>query len=145
ARRGPQATRLESGQLLGRLDGDIDRRQARDHRHQSRPDRRCGPRAGDPRRSRLSARSVPVPLADRIQDLSNRSLTDLAAARHYFEHTKAVWRLTRQLTNLGHSFEIPISQTGTIITLPELAAQAQGYVALYLAESVFQQFVALFE
>jgi hypothetical protein len=86
-----------------------------------------------------------VPLADRIRDLSNRSLTDLAAARAYFEHTKAVWRLAQELTGLGHSFSIPVSQTDMIITLPELAAQAQGYVALYLAESVFQHFVALLE
>lgn len=86
-----------------------------------------------------------MPLADQIRGLTNRAQADLLAARVYFEHTKAIWRLAEELTGLGHTYEIAIAETGMVTTLAELAVQAEDYVAGYLAESVFQHFVSFFE
>ena len=86
-----------------------------------------------------------MPLAHAIRDLADRIQSDLAAGRNYFEHTKIVWRIARELADQGQAVELPILETGTILTAAEMAARAENYVASYLAESVFQHFVALFE
>ncbi len=86
-----------------------------------------------------------MPLADSIRDLSTRAQADLGAAYDYFEHTKALWRLVRQLTAMGHAYDIQNPGTGITLTLADLAAQAQDYVAGYLSESVFQHNVSLLE
>lgn len=86
-----------------------------------------------------------MPLAEAIRDLSDRIQSDLAAARDYFDHTKIAWRVVRDLADQGPAVELPIFQTNTTMTATDLAARAEGYVTSYLAESVFQHFVALVE
>ena len=51
-----------------------------------------------------------VPLADAIRDLSDRIQSDLAAGRDYFEHTKIVWRVVRELADQGQAVELPITR-----------------------------------
>ncbi len=84
-------------------------------------------------------------LASRIQDLSDRSQADLADAQEYFQHTKAVWRLVQELARQGQSVTIPLFPAGTNVSATDLAARAEAYLASYLAESIFQHNVALFE
>ncbi len=86
-----------------------------------------------------------MPMADQIRDLSDRSQAELLTAHDYYEHTKAVWRLAEELTGMGHTYVIQIPGTEAGLTLVELVAQSQDYIARYLAESVFQQYVSLFE
>jgi hypothetical protein len=86
-----------------------------------------------------------VSLADAVRDLMDRVQADLTASHVNFEDTKAVWRLVGQLNDMGHSYDIQNPDSSTPIPSRDLALRAQGYVRVYLAESVFQQFVSLFE
>src|SRR4029077_17819803 len=79
------------------------------------------------------------------RDLSNRTQADLGVAFDYFEHPKAVWRLVRRVTDMGHTYDIQETKNPAAMTLADLAERAQSYVAKYLADAVFQHFVSLFE
>jgi hypothetical protein len=65
-------------------------------------------------------------LADQVRGRSDRIQADLVAARDYFEHTKAVWRLVEELTGMGHTYDIQVPGTGMAITLADLGAHAQA-------------------
>jgi hypothetical protein len=86
-----------------------------------------------------------MPLVETIRDLASRIQADLDASHDYFEHTKGAWRLVELLADEGRPIIIQNPDTGTVADAAELAGRAQGYVTGYLAESVFQHFVALLE
>jgi hypothetical protein len=87
-----------------------------------------------------------VALAQQIGDLADRISADLNAGHDYFEHTKVAWRLVQRLADRpGHPIRIRNTDTGTVVGAAELAALAQTYLTGYLAESVFQHYVSLFE
>lgn len=84
-------------------------------------------------------------LADDIQALRDRVLTDLGAAHDYYANTKVAWQIVRRAVKGGRKFTVRNVTTGTVSTQAELAAQARGYVSEQLAEATFQQFISLFE
>ena len=55
------------------------------------------------------------------------------------------WRLVQRLVAEGRTIGIENRDTGNKTDGPSLAGLAQGYVTGYLAESVFQHYVTLFE
>ena len=79
-----------------------------------------------------------VGLADRIRD-------ELFRASDYYNHTRVVWRLAERVVGSDHPTVINNVDTGSVTQGHELAGLAQGYLTGYLAESVLQQYVALFE
>jgi hypothetical protein len=88
---------------------------------------------------------VTVALADRIKELADGIQADLTAGFDYYEHTKVAWHLFERLSVEGDQVSFQNMDTGTSIDAPGLAALSQSYVTGYLAESVFQHFVTLFE
>jgi len=86
-----------------------------------------------------------VPLGIDIQALSDRIHADLRAGYDYYEHSKSSWRLVRRMVRRGTSITFGNIHTGTSVQAAELPALARSYIKRYLAESVFQHFVALFE
>jgi hypothetical protein len=86
-----------------------------------------------------------VPLGIGIQILSDRIQADLRAGYDYYEHSKSNWHLVRRMVRRGTSITFDNIHTGTSVQAAELPALARTYIKSYLAESVFQHFVALFE
>ena len=86
-----------------------------------------------------------VPLGIEVQALSDRIHADLRAGHDYYEYSKSSWRLVRRLASSGRSITLGNIHTGTVVQAAELPALARSYMTGYLAESVFQHFVALFE
>src|SRR6185437_3421190 len=84
-------------------------------------------------------------LADEIRALRDRSLADLSAVHDYFTETKRAWRIVRKVIRSGRKFTIHNSATGTVTAGSLLAEKATKYVAGFLAETPFKQFVAIFE
>jgi hypothetical protein len=80
-----------------------------------------------------------------VSELSNRIQADLRAGLNYYGHTKDTWELVQELANQGREFTLKNLDTGSIVDAKQLAHLSAGYVTIYLAESVFQHFVALFE
>lgn len=86
-----------------------------------------------------------MPLADEIRDLTDRIQVDLQKAHDYFQHTKVAWRIVQQLPDDARPIIIRNLDAGTVVGAAELAGLAQTYVTGYLAESVFQHYVTVFE
>ena len=86
-----------------------------------------------------------MPLVDQIRELAGRIQAELQEAHDYYQHTKVAWRLVQQLPDEGQLFSIRNMDTGTVVGAAELASLAQRYVTGYLAESIFQHYVTLFE
>ncbi len=86
-----------------------------------------------------------MPLAGEIQDHSNRVITELLAGHDYYVHTKLAWRMVQHHVAEGRSFRFDNPVTGSTQGEAELIGLSQTYVTRYLAESVFQHFVALLE
>jgi hypothetical protein len=86
-----------------------------------------------------------VTLADVIRELANRIQYELLEAQQYLESTKAIWRLVQELAAQGQTAEFPLLQLNMTVSATDMARRAEGYVTGYLAESVFQHFVSLFE
>jgi hypothetical protein len=86
-----------------------------------------------------------VPLGIDIQTLSDRIHAELRAGYDYYEHSKSSWGLVRRIVRRGTSITFGNIHTGTSIPAADLPALARRYIKSYLAESVFQHFVALFE
>jgi hypothetical protein len=86
-----------------------------------------------------------VSLGIEVQALSDRIHSDLRAGHDYYEYSKSSWRLVRRLAGRGRSITFGNIHTGTVVQAAELPALARSYITGYLAESVFQHFVALFE
>jgi hypothetical protein len=86
-----------------------------------------------------------VTLADEIQDLANRVHDGLRAGHDYYRHAKLSWRLVRGHAKRGGGFKVRNPETGTVVNAMQLANLSWHYEASYLAESVFQHFVSLFE
>lgn len=84
-------------------------------------------------------------LADDIRALRDRVLADLRAAHDYYAETKAAWRIVHKVVETGHTFTVRNTVTGTVTTQRDLAHKARGYVAEQLAETTFQQFIAVLE
>jgi hypothetical protein len=84
-------------------------------------------------------------LADDIRALRARALAELTAAHDYYTDTKMAWQVIHKVIRAGHKFTIRNMTTGTVTQEAQLAAKARGYVAEYLAEATFQQFVSVFE
>ena len=86
-----------------------------------------------------------MPLGDQIDVLGRRAQSELAKLRAYYEHTKSVWRLAQQIIDEGRKVEFRSPATGQILESPEIHGLAQTYVTGYLAESVFDKTISLFE
>jgi hypothetical protein len=86
-----------------------------------------------------------VPLGIDIQTLSERIDAELRAGYDYYEHSKSSWQLVRRLARKGTQISFGNIHTGTSVQAAELPALARSYIKSYLAESVFQHFVVLFE
>jgi hypothetical protein len=86
-----------------------------------------------------------MPLADQIRELEQRSLKELNRLRAYYEHTRSVWRLAQQLADEGRKISIRNPVTDRILEAHEIHGLAQTYVTGYLAESVFDKAISLFE
>ena len=86
-----------------------------------------------------------MPLSDEIQSLANRIQADLRAGYDYFEHTKLSLGLVRSIVERGHKITVQNTVTGTVLNETNLGGLWRSYLATYLAESVFQHFVSLFE
>jgi hypothetical protein len=84
-------------------------------------------------------------ITDQLRDLASRILDSLARGSNYHEHTKLAWRLVQTIVAEGRSIDFENTDTGDQADGPALAGLSQGYVTGYLAESVFQHYVALFE
>ena len=84
-------------------------------------------------------------LADDIRALRDRALAELTAAHDYYTDTKMAWQVVDKVIRAGNKFTIRNMTTGTVTREAQLAAKARGYVAEYLAEATFQQFVSVFE
>jgi hypothetical protein len=84
-------------------------------------------------------------LADAIQVLRARALTELNAAHDYYIDTRSAWRIVGKAVRAGYRLTIRNRTTGTITTETTLLSKAQGYVAEQLTEATFQQFLAIFE
>jgi hypothetical protein len=81
----------------------------------------------------------------RLANLSDRVVSDLRAAHDYHAHTVAVWRMVLELAGEGRTIDVSNFVTGTTVGAGELADLGPVYVQTYLAESVFQHCVTLFE
>ncbi|MBI2823379.1 MAG: hypothetical protein HYX69_01670 [Planctomycetia bacterium] len=86
-----------------------------------------------------------MPLAQQIGELRDRVLGELQEIHDYYHDTTIAWRVLQQSVANGRSINAENEVTGTVTTGSDLAARAQGYVAGYLAEATFVQFVASFE
>jgi hypothetical protein len=84
-------------------------------------------------------------LSDDIRALRDRALAELTSAHDYYTDTKMAWQVVHKVIRAGHKITIRNMTTGTVTQAAQLAAKAQGYVAEYLAEATFQQFVSVFE
>jgi hypothetical protein len=84
-------------------------------------------------------------VADEIRDLTSRIQGELDRGDKYFRHTKVAWRVVRVVADEGREIDVRDIDTGISINASALSELAQGYVTGYLAESVFQNHVALFE
>jgi hypothetical protein len=80
-----------------------------------------------------------------IQALSDRIHAELRAGYDYYEHSKSSWGLVRRMVRRGTSITFGNIHIGTSVQAANLPALARRYIKSYLAESVFQHFVALYE
>jgi hypothetical protein len=86
-----------------------------------------------------------MPLATQIRELADRVQDNLRAARDFYYHTESAWRVVQQVAAEGRKVNVRNMETGAILGIADLEGLAKRYVSLYLAESVFQHFVSLFE
>jgi hypothetical protein len=84
-------------------------------------------------------------IVDRVRDLTSRIRGELLRASDYYTHTETAWRLVESLVLAGREITIENADTESKVDGPILARLAQSYVAGYLAGSVFQHYVSLFE
>lgn len=84
-------------------------------------------------------------LADDLQTLRERVVTELTSAYDYYADTKSAWRIVHRSIATGHTFIVRNMTTGTITTHADLANRARGYIAKEVVESTFQQFISIFE
>ncbi len=84
-------------------------------------------------------------LAEEIESLRDRVLSDLNAAHDYYTDTKIAWNIVGRVIADGRTFSNRNMTTGTVTTHVELAGKSRGYVAEQLAEATFQQFISIFE
>lgn len=84
-------------------------------------------------------------LADDIQTLTTRTLSELAESHDYYTFTKRVWRLLQEVVDEGRKLAYLNPTTGTRVDEHVLLVRSQRFVAGNLASSSFQHFVSLFE
>ena len=81
-----------------------------------------------------------------IERIRDTALSSLGGAHDYFAYTRDVWRsLQQDVQRHGRALQWRNLITGSVITETEVAARAQGYVEVELANSTLQQFVSIFE
>ena len=90
-------------------------------------------------------RESPIPLADDIRALRDRTLADLTAAHDYFTDTNTAWLIVERVVQAGKNFSYRSAVTGTVTTQADLVVRAKGYVEVQLREATFQQFISIFE
>jgi hypothetical protein len=86
-----------------------------------------------------------MPLATQIRELADRVQDNLRAARDFYYHTESAWRVVQRLAAEGQTVNVRNMETGEVLGTADLDGLAKRYVSQYLAESVFQHFVSLFE
>lgn len=84
-------------------------------------------------------------IGDEIRGLTSRVQAELARASNYQSHTEMAWRLVEKFVARGEKLVDENPDTGDRSDGPTLVALSQSYVTRYLAESVFQTYVSLFE
>lgn len=84
-------------------------------------------------------------LPDHIRAAADRATGELVAAYDYYSDTKSAWTITALRVAAGDQFDFKSDVTGTLTTQADLEAKRRGYVAGFLAEATFQQFLAVFE
>jgi hypothetical protein len=86
-----------------------------------------------------------MPLADEIQELGNRSRSDLDELYDYYEHTKIAWRVVQLYVKDGRKFKVNNRATGTAFDEASLLGRSQKYITNNLAVSTFKQITTYFE
>jgi len=84
-------------------------------------------------------------IVDQLHELTIRKLNELTRAADYYTHSEAAWRLVQRHVRAGYKVRIQNVDTGTDIDGPALSVLSEGYISGYLAESLFQHYVSLFE
>ncbi len=84
-------------------------------------------------------------IADQVRELTLRIQDEFSRGSDYYHHAKSAWRLMHRLAARGRMFGLRNQDTGNKIDGPALAELTQDYVNGYLAESIFQHYVSLFE
>ncbi len=84
-------------------------------------------------------------IADQVRGLTVRVQAELSRGSDYYLHAKSAWRLVRELAIRGRPIGVRNQDTGNKIDGPVLAELTLDYVNGYLAESVFQHYISLFE
>lgn len=84
-------------------------------------------------------------IIDQLRDLNSRIQGELARGSDYYIRAGAAWRLVQRRVAEGQTIRVINVDTGSAVGGPDLADLAQEYVRGYLAESVFQHYVSIFE
>lgn len=84
-------------------------------------------------------------LADDIHALTSRTLSALNEAYDYYTDTKLGWDIVRFSIQAGASFSERSAATGTVTTESDLIHKSNRYVAEFLKQATFQQFISTFE
>jgi hypothetical protein len=81
-----------------------------------------------------------------IQQIKERTLSDLDSAHDYYIHTKYAWGILQNyIKTSGEKFILKNLTTGNAFTENDLLGKTQDYIAEQLAESTFQQFLSIFD
>ncbi|MDB5351647.1 MAG: hypothetical protein JWN86_2894 [Planctomycetota bacterium] len=84
-------------------------------------------------------------LADDVLSLAERIHSDLDVAFEYYVNSRRAWRLVHQMVSGGEHFSILNRATETVADEKTVLALSRRYVAVNLASSSLEKFVALLE
>jgi hypothetical protein len=84
-------------------------------------------------------------LVDDIRALRTRTVAELTAAHDYYTDTVQVWAFFRAAVATGYTSSYTSPVTSTTTTQIELMSRIPGYIKRELAESTFNNFLAIFE
>jgi hypothetical protein len=84
-------------------------------------------------------------LSENIQNLRDRTLTELTAAHDYYADTQISWQIVHRSVSDGHRFIAHNPATGTRKSQDKLVTRSHEYVTVQLVEATFQQFITIFE
>ncbi len=82
---------------------------------------------------------------DRLNDLEQRSLSELIKAHDYFVDTRQAWNFVLLAARQGKGFSVRNMTTNTTTTPDQLVEKARNYSTHLIAEATFCQFIEIFE